>query len=198
MKRIALVALATTLLVAAAHAEGKGGLGFRLSGTDLGAASASPVNFTASPNLGIRQWLSERAGLDAALGFATISAENATTKLADGTGFSFDLGVPISAKKWEKVNLIFRPGFIWSRVSVEDKTSPVPPNKTTGTLMAFTGEIEVEWMVADMLSISASHGIAYHSTKIEDNDTPKSELKTSGFQSVGSNFTSLGFHVYLW
>jgi hypothetical protein len=195
MKRIALAALATTLLATAAHAQGKGGIGFRTSGVSVG--SPGP---TASPTLGIRHWLNERAGIDAAFGFTTLNAEAGppTTQIAEGSGYAFDLGVPISAKKWDKVNLIVRPGFLYATANLKDSTDPTPPNEQTGTLMAFRGEIEVEWMAAEWLGISAAHGIAYVSNKIEDNASPANELKTTGFLSTGDNFTSLGFHVYLW
>ena len=199
MKRIAFVALATTLLATAVHAEGKGGIGFRSPGVSV-ASTAGPTSFSASPTLGIRHWLNERAGLDAAFGFATISADAGppTTQVAEGSGFTFDIGVPISAKKWDKVNLIVRPGFLYSTVTFKDTADPTPPNEDTGTLMAFLGEIEVEWMAAEWLGISAAHGIAYSTTKLEDNASPANELKTSGFLTTGDNFMSLGFHVYLW
>jgi hypothetical protein len=49
-------------------------------------------------------------------------------------------------------------------------------------------------MVADNVSISAAHGIAYNSMK--DDGTP--EIKFTSIGTTGSNFTQLGFTVYLW
>ena len=203
MKRIAFVALATTttLLAGAAHAEVMGGIGFRSLGGGLAAnVPSSSVSFAASPAIGVRHWVSERMALDGAIGFSTLTAEAGppTTDTAEGSGFSFDLGIPLSAKKWDKVNVIVRPGFQYATATFKDKTVALPPNEDTATLMGFSGEIEVEWMVAERLSISASHGIVYTTFKVEDNASPANELKVSGFQTSGADFTALGFHVYLW
>lgn len=200
MKKIALVAVAAALLASAAHAEGKmGGLGFR-SGASGVSASVPGFAAEATPTIGIRHWLSERAGFDVGFGFVSLNQETGppTVDTFDGTGFSFDLGIPISAKRWEKVNVIVRPGFSYGTGTLKAKTIPTPPNELTATAMAFSGELEVEWMLAERLSISASHGIAYGSFKVEDNDSPANETKLTTFQNTGDNFTSLGFHVYLW
>lgn len=200
MKRIAFVALATTTLLAgAAHAEVMGGLGFR-SGGSISAPAATPVDLSASPTIGIRHWVSDRLGLDGAIGFATVSAEGGSpsTTVAEASGFTLDLGVPLSMKSWEKVNVIVRPGFQYATATFKDKTILTPPNEDTATLMAILGEIEVEYMIAERLSISASHGISWRSFKLEDNASPANELTITGFQTEGANFTTLGFHVYLW
>ena len=203
MKRIAFVALATTttLLAGAAHAEVMGGIGFRSLGSGLAAnVPSSSVSFSASPAIGVRHWVSERMALDGAIGFSTLKAEAGppTADVAEGSGFAFDLGIPLSAKKWDKVNVIVRPGFQYATATFKDKSVVTPPNEDTATLMGFSGEIEVEWMVAERLSISASHGVAYTTFKVEDNASPANELKVSGFQTAGADFTALGFHVYLW
>jgi hypothetical protein len=200
MKKIVLIAITATVLAATAHAEGRmGGLGFRsLSGGTPLLVSSSLIVLSSTPTIGIRQWMSERIGLDGAIGFATTKLESGGTDTGDGNGFSFDLGVPISAKQWDKVNVIVRPGFSYGTATANDKTLPTPPNKTTTTQMFFSGELEVEWMVVDRLSISASHGIAYQTLTLKDNDSPALETKVSGFETTGRNFTTLGFHVYLW
>ena len=201
MKKIACMALAATLLAGAAHAEVMGGIGFRSLGLGLNApVPTSIIVFDASPTIGIRHWISERVALDGAIGFSTVTAEVGppTADVAEGSGFAFDLGIPLSAKKWDEVNVIVRPGFQYSTATFKDKTAPTPPNEDTATAMGFSAEIEVEWMVAERLSISASHGVAYRTIKFEDNDTPANEIKASGFQTTGDNFTALGFHVYLW
>ena len=201
MKKIACMALAATLIAGAAHAEVMGGIGFRSSSATLSApVPASTLSFDASPTIGVRHWISERVAFDGAIGFASMTAEAGppTADIAEGSGFTFDLGVPISAKRWEEVNVIVRPGFAYATATLKDKTSPTPPNEDTATAMAYSLEIEVEWMMAERLSISASHGISYRTYKLEDNDSPANELKSSGYNTTGDNFTSLGFHVYLW
>lgn len=202
MKRIVFAAVAVTVLAMPAHAEGTmGGLGFRSAAAGVAAPLAPGLlTFETTPTIGIRHWLSERAGFDGAFGFTSLAVEAGppTADVADATGFAFDVGVPISAKKWEKVNVIVRPGFSYGTATIKDKTSPTPPNENKATVMAVSGELEVEWMVAERLSISASHGIAYRSFKLEDNDSPATEVKVTGFETTGNNFTTLGFHVYIW
>lgn len=193
-KTVTLVALFMMVAVAA-HAEGTmGGFGFRQGA----ALNTGPVGLSASPTVGIRHWFSEQMAADLAVGFVSTNLDVNGTKTDEGTGFAFDLGLPISMKSWDKVNVIFRPGFAYETATAKDKTSPTPPNELKATVYAVTGELEVEYMIADKLSISAAHGIAYSSTKIEDNDSPVNELKLNGFGTIGNNFTTLGFHVYLW
>ncbi len=194
MKKLIATAFALLTLATAAFAQDPmGGLGFRSGG-----ALDTGLGFSASPTVGIRQWFTSQVGVDAAIGFTTFSAELNGTKTDEGNGFAFDIGVPISLKSWEKVNFIFRPGFVYATATAKDKTSPTPPNELKATVYAFSGEFEVEWMIAEKLGISAAHGIAYSSGKLEDNDSPVNEGKVNGFSTIGGNFTEVGFHVYLW
>src|SRR5207247_10054504 len=122
-----------SVLAAAAYAgEGsKGGLGFRsLAIGPSGLLPNSNASFSTTPAVGVRHWLTERAGFDAAVGFVSVKFEEGppTTTLDEGTGFVFDVGVPISAKKWDKVNVIFRPGFLWRKATAKDKIA-TPPNE---------------------------------------------------------------------
>ena len=194
-KKLAFACLLMMVAVGAHAQDGPmGGFGFR-SGAAL---NTGPVGFSTSPTVGIRHWFTSQMGGDIAVGFATASVEGNGTKLEEDTGFAFDLGLPISMKSWDKVNVIFRPGFVFVSATAKDKTSPTPPNELKATAYAVSGELEVEWMLAEKLSISAAHGIAYSNVKVEDNDSPVNELKVNGFNTIGSNFTQLGFHVYLW
>jgi len=200
VKKLLIAAAAVTLLLGpvAAHAQGNmGGLGFRT----LDGPSFAGTSLGTSPAIGIRQWFSPNMGVDVAVGITTISVESGPplTTTDEGTGFVVDLGVPFSAKKWGNVNFIVRPGFQYGRSKLEDKTAPLgSPNEITSTLISVSGELEVEYMFVDKVSISASHGIAYNSLKSHDNDTPENEFNITGFDTRGDNFTQLGFHVYLW
>jgi len=194
LKKLVTIAGALLTIAGAAFAQDPmGGLGFR-SGQSL---DTGPVGLSAAPTVGVRQWFSPKVGVDAAIGFTTFSLESNSTTTDEGTGFSVDVGVPISLKSWEKVNFIFRPGFVWANATLKDKTT-TPTYELTANAWAVSGEFEVEWMVAEKLSISAAHGIAYSSAKVEDNNSPVNEAKLSGFSTIGSNFTQVGFHVYLW
>ena len=201
MKKLVLTAVAMLTLTAAALAQGTmGGPGFRSSAAAGNVLVNSGISFEVSPTLGIRHWISESVGFDLGLGFASLSAEGGTPSVEadEGSGFAFDVGVPFAAKKWDKVTFILRPGVTYGTAEAKDKLATVPPTEFTSKFMAVSGEMEVEWMVADRLSISAATGIVYRSIKLEDNDVPASEAEVTGFETTGSNFTTLGFHVYLW
>jgi hypothetical protein len=177
-----------------------GGIGFRSLDGPSNSLTAAPVSFSVSPALGIRHWFSEKAGVDLAVGFTTLSLELSppTTKTDEGTGFVFDAGIPWALKKWEKVSFIFRPGVTYGTAEAKDKTAPTAPNKFTSTLLSVSGELEVEWMVTDRVSVSAAHGIAYRDVELKDNSSPENKAKITGWDTTGNNFTQLGFHVYLW
>jgi hypothetical protein len=178
----------------ASAAAPMGGLGFRVrEGLDLG-----PVGFAASPTVGVRHWFSEQMAVDGAIGVTSFTIESNGTKVNESTGFSFDAGVPISLKSWDKVNFILRPGIIYATGTAKNPSVTTPPNELKASAFMFTAEFEVEWMVADNLAVSAAHGFGYSSLKIEDNDSPVNEAKISGFDTTGGSFTELGFHIYLW
>lgn len=194
MKKLVFACL-LMIVAASAHAEGTmGGFGFR-SGVPF---NTGVVTVSAAPTIGIRHWFTSQMGGDLAVGFSTVSVENNGTKTDEGSGFAFDAGLPISMKSWDKVNVIFRPGVEFESAKLTDKTTSAPGNEIKATIFAVSGELEVEYMIADKLSISAAHGIAYSNTKLEDNSSPANELKVNGFNTIGNNFTTLGFHVYLW
>jgi len=193
-KRFSAVALLALLLAVPAHAEGPmGGLGFRSGSSPFSTlnnlAFLYPVEL--SPTVGGRHWINDQVGLDLGVGYNQFEIDAGPRKW---TGFVFDIGLPISLKRVsDNVNFIFRPGFQWS--SLEDKDeSVIPTAKLTLTTIAVSGELEVEWMVTDNLSVSASHGVAYH--KLEDDFSPKTTI--TSFGTIGNTFSNLGFHVYLW
>jgi len=196
VKKLIFAAVAASLLAAAvAQAADErpttmlptGGFGFRSTFTPLGAALAVPQ---AAPTIGIRHWFNEYVGADIGAGYYTREIKPLPEKF---TGYTIDVGLPISIKRVsEKVNFMFRPGFVWS--SLEDRDETPPPLKIVWTTIGVTGELEVEWMVADKLSISASQGFGYF--QMHDDGNPKTTQTYTG--NLGSNFTQLGFHVYLW
>ena len=202
MKKLTMLAAALLIVTAgSAQAAGTmGGLGFRSLDGPTNSLINSGVTFTTSPAIGIRHWFSGQAGVDLAIGFSSLSVEGGSpsTKADEGSGFVFDAGIPWAVRKWEKVSFIFRPGVTYGTAEAKDKLATSAPNKTTSTLLSVSGELEVEWMVTDKVSISAAHGIAYRSLELKDNDTPENKIKVTGFDTTGNNFTQLGFHVYLW
>jgi hypothetical protein len=167
--------------------DGMGGIGFRAPITPLSFALVEPQ---AAPTIGIRQWFNKRFGFDVAVGYYQAEIKPLPEKF---TGYTVDVGLPITIKRpSEHVNFIFRPGFQWGQLEDVDETPP--PVTIDWDLLGATAELEVEWMVADKLSISASHGAGYF--RLRDNGDPKTTRTFTG--TLGSNFTELGFHVYLW
>ena len=180
LKRIlfATSALALLLVGLPAHAaEMKGGLGFH------------------NPDfpIGIRHWMSDQYAIDLGLGFNSSNdkLESAGLSTEDKrNSFGFDVGVPIVLKKWDRVRLEGRPGFEYA----SSKHEPPAAASVTLTSWQVSGELEVEIMLMDNVSISASHGIAYFNQ--HDDQDPKETL--TEFLTTGNDFTTLGFHVYLW
>ena len=190
MKKLVLAAALALLATSPALAQAPmGGIGFRTGFTPFSALPIGPVD--TRPTLGLRHWVNAQVGVDVGLGYNQFKIEPSPETW---TGFVFDIGLPISIKPVsEKVNFILRPGFQWG--SLEDKDESLVPTITTKfTTMAISAELEVEWMVADRLSVSASQGFAWH--QLEDDGSPKTTV--TSFGTLGNNFTNLGFHVYLW
>lgn len=161
----------------------KVGLGFR--------SSEAPI--------GIRWWFSKQVALDAGIGF-TSEKLNFTDTNGDPADesfstFSFDVGMPLALKSWEKVHFLLRPGVTYT--STDDINLFFDTDgqfKEKRNTFAVTGEFELEVFLAKNASLSASHGIGFASTKL---DVPGEKSDTI-FGTFGSNFTTLGFHVYLW
>jgi hypothetical protein len=174
--------------------ENSGGLGFHVASSPFAGILIGSGPAT-TPTLGIRQWFSSVAGLDLGVGFNIFDSKQGTQK-ETWTGFAIDAGVPLIAKQWQHVTFIARPGIQLGKLRDEDK-SAVPTLTTNWTEIGVTGEFEVEWMVADKVSLSASQGVAWRSLKSEATSTSP-ELKFTSVGTTGSNFTQLGFHVYLW
>jgi hypothetical protein len=164
-----------------------GGIGFRAPITPLSFALVEPQ---AAPTIGFRHWFNGAVGIDAAVGYYQAEIKPLPEKF---TGYTADFGLPITLKRpSEKVNLILRPGFQFGQLEDVDETPPAI--SIDWDMLGATLELEVEWMVADKLSISASHGAGYF--RLRDNGNPKTTRTYAG--TLGSNFTELGFHVYLW
>ena len=177
---------------ASASSESMGGLGFHVSSSPFSGINLSSAP-TATPTLGLRQWFSEKAAIDLGLGYNVFNSTQGTQK-ETWTGFALDGGLPLVLKEWDHVNFIFRPGVQFAKLKDEDKT--VAPTVTTQwTTLTVSGDLEVEWMVANKVSLSAAHGIGWSSLKDDSNPTVQ---KFTSFGTTGSNFTQLGFHVYLW
>jgi hypothetical protein len=157
-------------------------------GTGSEAVAAIGFHGTAAP-LGLRWWLPGRiAAIDAGVGYQS----NPSLLYDDETlaTWTFDAGVPVALRRWDRVHLLTRPGVIWQSEQIE-RTGP-PEAFATENLTTFelTAELEAEVFLADRFSVSAAHGVSYRTV-----DRPGAG-SLSTFGTTGGNFTAVGFHVY--
>ena len=176
MKKIfAFTALAMLISAAAFAAEAKTALGFH--------------SFDAP--IGIRTWFNNQVGLDLGVGLSSNTYTHGSPAVDDkNSGYSLEAGLPYVFKSWDKVKFIGRPGVIYNT----NKQEPAGGTTVKNTNFSVMGELEVELAVAENVTISMSHGVAFNSS--HDDRTP--ENKSSGFETIGNSWSSLGFHVYLW
>lgn len=146
--------------------------------------------------LGIRWWFTgQKIGLDAGFGFSSVPTLPGS-RFPDEKLMSWALnfGIPIVAKSWHQVHVLFRPGIQYASEEIE--TSGPPPGAFTTddqTTFDLTAEIEAEAFLLDNFSVSASQGIGYRSVNPVGSGSSR-----SSFGSLGNNFTEVGFHVYFF
>jgi|SwirhirootsSR2_FD_contig_41_9538560_length_664_multi_2_in_0_out_0_1 hypothetical protein len=139
--------------------------------------------------LGVRWWFTgQKVALDAGIGFGSHEDPATDEDLSD---FAFDIGVPIRLKSWDRVHFMVRPGILYtSEEEVIDFGPPVDTDNTTS--MTVQAELEVEVFLAESVSFSAAHGIGV--TNVDDAGGGSSSF----MGTTGNNFTTIGFHVYLF
>ncbi len=139
--------------------------------------------------LGIRWWLSgQKIAIDAGIGFG--SEENVAVD-ENLSHWALDFGVPMCVKSWDKVHFMVCPGIVYT--SEEDVIDPGPPVVTdNSTAFSIGAELEAEVFLVDNFSVSASQGFAFVNTD------PAVGQSTTDWGTTGSNFTHIGFHVYLF
>ena len=103
-----------------------------------------------------------------------------------------NVGTPWAAWSGENVRVLLR-GFEYQ--SEDDFGSfLVDGARVKLNTFAVSGEVEVELNVWENLTVSASHGLEFRSSKL---DLPGQESTwTTG--TTGTDFFRLGFFVYLW
>ena len=141
--------------------------------------------------LGGRFWfMQQKVGVDFGLGLRSTPADDYDEDL---TGWAVELGVPIVVKSWDKVHVLFRPGFIYDSQEVQMSDPPDPFATDDRTTMALTAELEAEVFIVDNFSVSASHGIGYF--KVSPAGGGDSE---SSWSTFGADFSHIGFHYYFF
>ena len=137
--------------------------------------------------LGIRWWFgSQKIGLDLGLGYS--STEAGDERFSD---FAIDAGIPIALKRWNRLSFLLRPGILYVSEQVDVEAGP-GVTKENDTTVAILAELEAEVFLADRLSVSAAHGFGIIT------EDPALGDSTTDYGTIGSNFSHIGFHLYLW
>jgi hypothetical protein len=142
--------------------------------------------------LGVRWWLgSEKFAIDLGVGFhSDPSFIYANEKLK---GWAIDAGVPILLQSWNRVHVILRPGLLYESQQVEAAAPPTAFSTESQKTLSIAGEIEGEAFLLHNFSVSASTGIAFVSF-----DPGFGASKENSFTTLGRNFTTVGFHLYMF
>jgi hypothetical protein len=153
--------------------------------------------------LGGRWWFSPQLGVDLGFGFGLEKAETTIdtngdlvddTRIEDTLGhWAVEAGMPWTAWRWEGVRVMLRPGLSYQS---EDDFGSFLQDGSRVKLNTFgaSGEIEVEVPVATNVTLSAAQGLQYTTSKL---DAPGA-TSTWTLDATGQDFTTIGFHVYLW
>jgi hypothetical protein len=142
--------------------------------------------------LGVRWWLAgQKVGIDLGVGFSSDPSLIYTDKHLKNLAIS--AGVPIRVQSWSRMHVLFRPGVLYQTQQVESSVFPAPFETESEKTLTISGEIEAEAFLLENFSVSASTGIAYESF-----DPGFGDPKEKSFRTVGGNFTTVGFHAYLF
>ena len=147
------------------------------TGTERGALGFHNVD---AP-VGIRWWLTDKVGLDGGLG---IASEDLGTESV--SSFTIDAGLPLMLRSWDRAHFLLRPGILY--LSEEE-----PGTTNNNTAFRVGAELEAEVFLVDQISVSAAHGFA-----ITNVNPAGAGPSFTDWGTTGSNFTTIGFHVYLF
>jgi hypothetical protein len=145
--------------------------------------------------IGVRWWTAgQKVGIDLGFGFGSDQAPLYSDEKV--SNWAIEAGIPFVLHSWSRAHFIVRPGLVYTSQQVLAAGATGPPvafDTENATTMSITGELEAEVFLVDNVSISASHGIAFNSfNPAGPGDT------ISSFTTFGNNFTTIGFHVYLF
>jgi len=143
----------------------------------------------ANAPIGVRWWLSnQKLAIDLGFGFHSEPSELFTDEHLKG--WAIDAGVPIVLKSWTRFHALLRPGLYYEHQETDVPGPTFAPAKDK--LFIVSGQIEAEAFLVDNFSVSAATGIAWQKSDPEFGDSETS------FITEGGNFTTVGFHAYLF
>lgn len=204
MRRM-LTALTVTMLGFAATASAQDNVDRHMDGVANHNYIGCGFHTTEAP-LGLRWWFSgQKMALDLGLGVTSTEVDDSAfgEEVNESVlGWTLDAGLPLVIRSWPRVHAIVRPGILYSSqqepFDVGPPGGPVEIEMENATSIAGRLEFEAEVFLADNFSVSASHGFEFASSKpAVAPGAPDAESSTN-FRTIGGNFTSVGFHLYLW
>ena len=146
--------------------------------------------------IGLRYWLSnQKVAVDLGFGFTSVPAgidPNEKEK-----SYALEAGVPIVCHSWERAHALIRPGILYQSDQIGFDADPGTPgvqfDTDNETTLDFLLEGEAEVFLVNNISLSAAHGFRYRRfTPAFGGDSE------SSFGTRGNNFTTIGFHVYMY
>jgi hypothetical protein len=146
--------------------------------------------------VGLRWWFSgQKVGLDLGVGFGSEPAFIDPDEKENH--FAIEAGVPFVCHSWDRVHAIIRPGILYQSQEIGFDSDAVAPgvqfDTETTTAFDFKLEGEAEVFLADNVSVSAAHGF-----RIRSIDPGFGADNQTSFETTGNNFTTVGFHIYLY
>ena len=192
MKRFGLILAASAVITL-------GGGGAALAAEHAGEHSHKQVALgfhSVEAPLGYRWWFPGRmVALDLGFGF---TSEPAAIDLNESEkSFAIEGGLPIVAYSWNRAHALFRPGVLYQSEQIGYDADGVTPgvqfateNQTRLDLML---EAEAEVFLVDNVSVSAAHGFGLHRF-----DPGFGADSQTSFGTRGNNFTTIGFHLYMF
>lgn len=146
--------------------------------------------------IGFRYWLSsQKLAVDLGFGFASEPAGIDPTEKEKA--YALELGVPIVCRNWERAHALIRPGILYQSRQIGFDADPGTPglqydtdNETTLDVQ-LEGEAEV--FLVENVSVSAAHGFRYRRFTPAFGGDSESSFGTRGY-----NFTTIGFHIYMF
>jgi len=214
MRRVIVVACAVALVAGFGAGRASADMDSHMDGVAVHNSIGLGFHNTEAP-IGVRWWFAgQKVGLDLGIGVTNIEAEDASSlgpgfdpddpAVDDETimGWALDVGVPLVLRSWPKAHFMVRPGLLFTSQEVpfdEDLATPgVQFDTESETSFAVRSELEGEVFLADNVSVSASHGLQFTSSTPADFPGFAESESSTTFSTFGRNFTTVGFHWYLW
>jgi hypothetical protein len=143
-----------------------------------------------SAPIGIRWWFNDGQTMAFDVGFGVTANDQGDDTETD---FTFDLGLPILLKSWDRVHFQFRPGFVY-----ESDAEVLLGEVERGSIISLLAELEAEVFITENFSVSASHGFGIFIVSPPEPEGIDYDSSTN-FGTFGNNITDIGFHLYgLW